>query len=147
MSVTNLPQALPMIKINTHELTGVLLDWAVAVALKLPVEIDYIRSTQIRVINWGFDEGSRPYTGIFNPSSAYWCGAYIADKYYLTSGRYNPDLDGSDSPDPGCEWWAKSFDDTVESFGATRLEAEMRNIVLSEVGEMVDIPVKLIEPH
>ncbi|ELX9578598.1 DUF2591 family protein [Escherichia coli] len=121
-------------KVKTAELSGVQLDYAVAMAVDHPVEVIH---GEVCSMN---EDGNEwvPYA-YFKPSTDWGqCGVLIEQH----------DMNVS-APFFGCEAWANiqtgSFAGARSWKGATCQEAICRAVVASKLGDEVDIPDELME--
>lgn len=121
-----------MMKYKTIELTGVLLDAAVALAENL--HVDGIRGDAVVV-------GVTPNRYVYSPSSKCEQGGPIIDREFI-------DTAAPDEFDDDERWFAGIYRDQYrhhsprccEMRGETRLIAAMRAYVASRFGEEVDLP-------
>jgi len=74
------------------------------------------------------------------------CGILI-DRYCLATCKPNPLLDGFDENeiDPDCIWACVSYDGTVCTHGPDRKIAAVRNVIMAELGDWVEVPLQLVE--
>jgi hypothetical protein len=129
-------------KIKTSELIDQPLDWAVGMALKLPIEIARDGAVRLDV------NECRMFTQkwVFEPSTDWSQGGPIIEREGLTVMMYSPSCQ---KLEPGREWYActaKHWDDykEFEAEGPTPLIAAMRCYVASKLGDEVEVPDELI---
>ena len=110
---------------NTSELTGAALDWAVA-KLEFP-EPDYCSEDWLVYITEGCsDEG-----WVFNPSENWAQGGPIIEREGVCVKKHP-------------NWWTAYIENDNLAQGPTPLVAAMRCYVASKLGEEVDVPKELI---
>jgi len=128
-------------EINVNELTGTVLDWAVAKAVGA-----YATANGGSEI-WGCKIWSVP--GFENmrwddwtPSTDWAQGGPLIDLYGLGVVKFYPPVDGPVLP--GCEWAALWIDDSDRRDGPTALIAACRCIVAANIGSVVNVPDELL---
>lgn len=114
-------------KVKTRDLTGIALDWAVALCLGQDEES--LDPTTFLCTAWP--------SGVYSYSSRWSQGGPLIESEGMTVGR---------SLNPG-EWSAEAFSedgttDYVRS-GATPLIAAMRCLVASHIGDEIEVPEEL----
>lgn len=115
------------IKINTAELSGVALDWAVAEAVGL------VAYTQPDGPVYRPDNGEE-----WTPSTDWSQGGPLIEKYQIEIKWYG--VDGL------AMWWNAWHQDIVQfQLGDTILIAACRAIVAAKLGDTVDVPAELVE--
>jgi len=115
-------------KIKTSELTGATLDWAVAIAAKMTVEVQPAGKCGRPLYVLAAEQGCTPW--IWNPSESWHQGGPIIEKHITKL------------EDLGDSWGAEGVD-APEHFGPTPLIAAMRCHVASELGGEVEVPEEL----
>jgi hypothetical protein len=113
---------------KTFELTGPTLDWAVAKCEGLEVEYvnDGITQCLLRL---------SPFTGRYCPSADWAHGGPIIEQNQLSL-----DYDCAE----GGRWWAVHMATDTHECGPTPLIAAMRCLVMSRLGDEVEIPEELL---
>lgn len=123
------------VEVKTSELTGKVLDWAVAKAVSHPADWDSPSG-----LLW-FESSSHEWL-IWYPSTNWAQGGTLADKYNVDFNTQGIDGDGS-----------QLIEATVQDFesmqcwvaeGETRLEAMCRSIVAAKLGDAVQVPSELV---
>jgi hypothetical protein len=122
-----------MIKIKTHDLTGVALDWAVA-KCEGSVNID------ASGLPWLPDESPNEYGEAvwFKPSTNWAQGGPIIEREFIeltTTNRSNEELWEAIFPGRG--------EDAVVQYGPTLLIAAMRCYVSTKLGDEIEIPKEI----
>lgn len=140
---------------NTSELTGAALDWAVAKCEGLPLKLDPMgfrknAPTYIQAGWWVWDgEGQHQIIGHrktrrgqedgYSPSTDWSQGGPIIEREKIAIA-YKPSMVYDDS----CRWKAlAAMSDNEHQYGPTPLIAAMRCYVASKLGDTVDIPEEL----
>ncbi len=133
-----------MVKLKTAELDGQRLDWAVIVAIKHIPKLTYYRNEPtVEVQDWtrhdSVVKGFR-----FHPATEHCFAGPLIERYCLGIFKHNPDVD-SGVPIAGEEWIATSYADGLAMTGPDFITAAMRNIVMAEIGDEVEVPIELVE--
>lgn len=125
--------------VKTSELTGAVLDWAVAKVEGVAYVKNYIVTTERNLIGELLSSSS---VSNYMPSTSWSQGGPLVDKFNVDFSTQGVDEDGS-----------QLIDATVQDFesmqcwaaeGDTRLQAMCRAIVLSKLGDEVDVPAELL---
>lgn len=119
-------------KIKTSELIGAQLDWAVAKAAEIPVNVLAADNPEEK---WQVQMASYPHKA-FWPHRDWGQGGPLIEKYAVTVAPY--------SPEPKL-WVAEPSPDVLGSeSGPTPLIAAMRAIVAAKLGEEIEVPEELV---
>ena len=127
-----------MPKIKTSELTGAALDWAVATAAKMTVEIQPAGKCGRPLYVLAAEQGYTPW--IWNPSESWHHGGPIIEREAHNLFKHNG----------GTEWCCAcnvprdEYTAIVTADGPTPLIAAMRCYVASKLGDEVDVPDELL---
>lgn len=129
---------------KTAELTGAALDWAVAIAAKMTVEIQPAGKCGRPLYVLAAEQGCTPW--IWNPSESWHQGGPIIDRLFkqglrlhtaeYMTGVHNKELLVASLDSPNGFW-----------FGPTPLIAAMRCYVASKLGDEVEVPDELIKEN
>jgi hypothetical protein len=117
---------------KTSELTGAALDWAVAKAAAMTIEIRPAGTCGRPLYVLAAEEGRTPWT--WEPSTSWHQGGPIIEREKIGVGY---------TTDGGATWLAARADDPFYISGPTPLIAAMRCYVASKLGDTVDIPEEL----
>jgi len=122
---------------NTSELTGAALDWAVARCESLTVSID---GGMVRLIGQPFDR----HYDFWEPSTDWEQGGPIIEREGISLTSYLDEEDPYWIGSVECRY--KDFNATAyyEEYGPTPLIAAMRCYVVSKLGDTIDIPDELL---
>lgn len=130
-------------KIKTSELTGAVLDWAVATSTYKTAPIKSACTTRFRVLD---DDGEhvgsiwitekRTLTSAFAPSSNWVQGGSLIDQHGIWL---------SDDNDESPEKWIASVGGVHTQTGPTPLIAAMRALVTSRLGDEIEVPDELAQ--
>lgn len=123
-------------KIQTKELTGTALDWAVAIAAKMSVEIRPAGKCGRPLYVLAAEQDCTPW--IWYPSESWHHGGPIIEREHIALDYYHTPV----HPDVQPRWEARHGSGVFE-YGPTKLIAAMRCYVTSELGDEVDVPKEL----
>ena len=129
-------------KINTNELTGAALDWAVA-------KCEGATDLEFDGVTWGFKLGGKlrvlargwAESMTFLPSSNWAQGGPIIEREKI-GVTFHDERDDWEVPNWGA--WPTQTDDRQEIMGETPLIAAMRCYVASRLSDEVEVPVELL---
>lgn len=128
-------------KVQTNTLIDVALDWAVAKALGVPVEVTASSPPVVRLTNHRdmFEVGARRWA--FNPSTDWAQGGPIIASIKEYCQEKSDDECYCSTPSVAEDW----HNHPVEGTGPNPLVAAMRCFVASKLGDTVDVPDELLE--
>ena len=126
------------VQVPTSELVGDALDYAVAIAIKLPKQPDISRDCITPFIDSDTRHLTQPNIEPFKPSTKWAHGGPLIQKYALTFAKFG-------SLYQCVKKWFCGEPVQLYPAGDTHLIAAMRAIVGAELGEIVEIPEELVK--